>query len=227
MSYRHQAISGEVLDLPLGKIVCVGRNYADHIAELNNSVPAEPLLFIKPNTALAHLDKPLQIPKSGPCHNELELALLVKKPMPSSQTSYSDEAILEGIWGIGLGLDLTLREKQTELKSQGYPWERAKAFDASCPLSAFIPLTESIDLQALAFQLNVNGEIRQRGDSSHMMHTCVSLVREILSCFTLLPGDVVMTGTPKGVGPLQSKDVLSLSLRQEQGELLNIETQVK
>lgn len=225
MIYSHQSVAGEALNFPLGKVVCVGRNYADHIAELNNTVPDEPLLFIKPNTALATMNAPLNIPSYSECHNELELALLMQKPLVAGNT-YSDKALLEAIWGVGLGLDLTLREKQSELKAKGYPWERAKAFDASCPLSAFVPLSEVEDLQALSFTLTVNNETRQQGHSSHMMHSCLSLVREILSCFSLLPGDVVLTGTPKGVGPLYSQDALSVKLWQGQSELLHIETQV-
>lgn len=211
MSYHHLSVSGNQIELPTGKVVCVGRNYADHIQELNNSVPDEPLLFIKPNTALADMNTSLLIPP-GNCHNELEVALLIAKPLQVG-TSYSTEEVISSLWGVGLALDLTLRDKQSELKQKGHPWERAKAFDNSCPLSGFVPCDEVSELQNIAFELLVNGDIRQSGNTRLMLNNCIALIREILTCFTLLPGDVVLTGTPKGVGPLHSGDKLSARMR--------------
>src|SRR5690606_7899207 len=134
---------------PLGKIVCVGRNYAAHAQELNNPLPSEPLLFIKPSTAAAALEQPLQLPRGrGAVHHELELAILIGAPLTDASPDQAKEAII----GIGLGLDLTLREQQEQLRRGGHPWERAKAFDRGYPLSRFIS-PGTMDLQGLKLQL--------------------------------------------------------------------------
>ena len=137
--YQHQFIDGRKIDLPLGKVVCVGRNYLEHIQELNNEVPNEPLLFIKPNTALCNLAEPIVIPKGvGSCHNELEIAILIGQRLNHCNEKQAKQSII----GVGLGLDLTLRDVQDRLKAKGQPWERAKSFDASCPISVFVQAQE-------------------------------------------------------------------------------------
>ena len=134
--YNHTATNGEKLALPVGKVVCVGRNYLDHIQELGNEVPEQAILFIKPATAMCDMRQPIQIPSEfGECHNELEVALLIGKDLAGTQLS--DDEIAAALVGLGLGLDLTLRDVQNTLKANGHPWERAKAFDGSCPLSPF------------------------------------------------------------------------------------------
>lgn len=207
--YQHQDINNNKLALPAGKVVCIGRNYLDHIRELGNDVPEQALLFMKPSTSLVSIDSPLQIPTDlGECHNELEIALLIKSPITKGDTIN----LAEMIWGVGLGLDLTLRDLQGDLKAKGQPWERAKAFDYSCPMTPFIPLDEFDNLNNVEFSLMVNGEIRQLGDSAKMMRSVETLLTEITDCFTLLPGDIVLTGTPAGVGVLNSGDKLALTL---------------
>lgn len=197
--YIHRDTNSNAIDLPLGKIVCVGRNYADHIEELNNAVPDEPLLFIKPATALCSFAEPISIVAGqGECHNELEIAILIKSPL----TKASESDIFPAIWGYGLGLDLTLRDVQNRLKEKGLPWERAKSFDNSCPMSDFVAMEQIIDGKNLAFSLSINGELRQQGNTQLMLNNVTKLLVEISQSFTLLPGDIVMTGTPKGVGPL-------------------------
>ena len=217
--YYHQDQAGHKIDLPPGKVVCVGRNYMAHIRELNNELPDEALLFIKPSTALCSLAKPLVIPKGkGSCHNEIELAVLLGAPLCNA-TEYEAKS---AIYGIGLGLDLTLRDIQEKLKSRGHPWERAKAFDYSCPVSGFVAIADVNVAQNIEFNLQVNGEIRQQGNSKDMLRSVTALLVEISQSFTLLPGDIVLTGTPKGVGPLHTGDHLA-------GELtghFSIETQV-
>ncbi len=227
MQYQHRSVDGSGIELSVGKAVCVGRNYAFHIQELNNPVPDEPLLFIKPNTTMMDMNKPLLIPEGQVCHNELEVALLVAQPLQAGQ-EHQPEDIVSALWGIGLALDLTLREKQDELKKNGHPWERSKAFDNSCPLSGFVPMREISDLQNLQFKLWVNDNIRQSGDSANMMYNCISLIQEITGVMTLLPGDVILTGTPEGVGPLYSGDKLSVQMFQEQSNdaLLSTSTNV-
>lgn len=207
-TYQHRDLNAAAINLPVGKVVCVGRNYLAHIQELNNPVPEQALLFIKPSTALCYLSSPVLIPKNhGACHNEIEIAVLIKKVLTNATAQQAQEAI----WGYGLALDLTLRDLQSELKSKGHPWERAKAFDASCPMSGFVPLAHVPAEGELEFSLQVNGLPRQQGSSASMMRDIISLLVEISQTFTLLPGDIVLTGTPQGVAELKVSDKLSIS----------------
>ncbi|RDV24640.1 fumarylacetoacetate hydrolase family protein [Alteromonas aestuariivivens] len=207
--YQHQSHMGQLIDLPLGKVVCVGRNYYDHIQEMHSEVPSQPLLFMKPSDALCSLYEPLQIPTNkGECHNELELAVLVSQRLKCASASQVKSAL----YGIGLALDLTLRDVQAELKSKGHPWERAKAFDASCPVSGFVPIVQFSDLADIPFSLTVNAEVRQQGNSGMMLYDVLSLIALMSHEFTLNPGDIVLTGTPKGVASLIQGDELVLTL---------------
>ncbi|MCL6414348.1 fumarylacetoacetate hydrolase family protein [Aestuariirhabdus sp. Z084] len=210
MSYQHQWYQGPRIDLPLGKVVCIGRNYAEHARELNNPIPEQPILFIKPATCVVPLEQPLQLPQRwGPVHYETELAILVGQPLSAATPIEAVEAIV----GIGLALDLTLREMQSELKAKGHPWERAKSFDGACPLSPFLPPDQLGPLGALEFTLEINGEVRQRGHSDQMLTAIPQLLAHASESFTLMPGDVVLTGTPAGVGVLQQGDQLALELQ--------------
>ncbi|MDT8895532.1 fumarylacetoacetate hydrolase family protein [Halomonas sp. I1] len=194
---------------PLGKIVCVGRNYADHARELNNPVPSEPLLFIKPATSAVDLAAPIEAPFArGEVHFETELALLIGEPLSEVAPDQAERAIV----GIGLALDLTLRDVQAHLKEKGQPWEVAKAFDGACPMSAFLPLAEPPNWSALEFTLEVDGECRQHGLGADMLFSIPTLLSEMSRHFTLLPGDVVLTGTPAGVGELPRGAALRLQL---------------
>lgn len=218
--YRHTDVSGAEISLPVGKVVCVGRNYLDHIHELNNEVPDAPLLFIKPNTALVRLEDTIRVPTDkGPCHNELEVAVLICESLTKASTNQAEQAI----WGYGLALDLTLREVQSKLKEKGQPWEKAKSFDNSCPQSRFVPAQDIETPQDMAFELKVNGEQRQQGNTAMMMRNTVELIKEISHHFTLVPGDIVLTGTPKGVGPLNPGDFLQVNLE----EYLDLRVQVQ
>lgn len=209
MDYRHRFVDGSAIDWPLGKVVCIGRNYLDHIRELGNAVPEAPLLFIKPATAVVGLDAPLRLPAGlGECHHELELAVLIGARLSGSDVAQARAAVA----GYGLALDLTLRDVQAKLKAAGQPWERAKAFDGACPLSPFVPPTALADPEATEIELRINGERRQHGSTAQMMHPVFALIAHMSGVFTLLPGDVVLTGTPAGVGPLASGDALELRL---------------
>lgn len=206
--YQHHWKDGTPVHLPLGKIVCIGRNYAEHAKELNNPVPSEPLLFIKPATSAVHLTRPLSFQSGqGQVHFETELAVLIGKPLTNASASEAQAAIL----GYGLALDLTLRDLQSQLKDKGHPWERAKAFDGACPLSPFVP-AEHFPNDHIAFSLDINEQRQQSGDTRDMLFSTIPLLAHISSHFTLLPGDVVLTGTPSGVGPLFSGQTLSLQL---------------
>ncbi len=208
MTYQHQYVDGSVIDLPMGKVVCVGRNYAEHARELNNPVPTEPLLFIKPATSVVPMAPSIKLVQGrGPVHYETEIALLIGAPLSGLVSEEEAEA---AIIGVGLALDLTLRELQDQLKAKSHPWERAKAFDGACPLSPFVPKAQAGDLHALSLQLDINGERRQQGSAAEMITPIVALVRHIANQFSLLPGDVVITGTPAGVGVLNPGDELTL-----------------
>lgn len=210
--YKHAFTCKSPVDLPLGKIVCVGRNYAAHAEELNNPVPEEPLLFIKPATAAVPMAEPVHLPRGrGSCHFEGELALLIGEKLTDANAS----EVAPAIAGLGLALDLTLRDLQADLKKQGHPWEKAKGFDGACPLAPFVKLDWLPDWDALTYTLWLNGEIRQRGKTSHMLTPILDLVAYISSYFTLLPGDVVLTGTPAGVGELHAGDNIAMGLEED------------
>ncbi len=193
----------------VGKCVCVGRNYAAHAAELNNPVPSTPLLFIKPADAAVALTPQINIPSQwGSVHHELEVAILIKNRLQSATETEAHNAIA----GVGLALDLTLRDVQDQLKKQGHPWEAAKAFDGASPLSHFIDIDQVADLENVEFSLKRNGKIQQQGNSAQMLFPIVSLIAYMSTIFTLNPGDVILTGTPVGVGPLAEGDTLELQL---------------
>ncbi|MDU0113000.1 fumarylacetoacetate hydrolase family protein [Psychrosphaera aquimarina] len=207
--YHHKDIQGKYLPFPAGKVVCIGQNYADHIAELNSVTRPEALFFIKPNSALCSVEPSFEIPKqAGPCHNELELAVLISKPLKKVTANKVQDAI----WGYGLALDLTLRTVQSKLKQQGRPWELAKGFDGACPISPFINKSEITSPQNSDLVLTVNQQIRQNGNSKDMIRPINELIAQMSQHFTLMPGDVVLTGTPAGVGPLKNSDQLTLTI---------------
>ncbi len=172
------------------KVVCVGRNYVEHITELGNEMPSEPVLFIKPNSAISEW-----LVLAKPYHYEGEIALLIRAGKP---------------YAVGFGLDLTDRQLQSKLKKKGLPWERAKAFDGSALFSDFVPFSD--DLSSLNLTLKINGELRQQGGVAEMIHQPLALIEEIGRFFTLEDNDIVLTGTPKGVGELFLGDELEGAL---------------
>ncbi|MBR9882185.1 MAG: fumarylacetoacetate hydrolase family protein [Oceanospirillales bacterium] len=217
MGYQHTMADGAAVALPVGKVVCIGRNYAEHARELNNEVPSEPLLFMKPSSALSTMSEPVKVPRGlGSVHFETELAILI-----GERLSHADEqAAQHAIVGVGLGLDLTLRDVQEKLKSKGHPWERAKGVDGACPLSPFLTPASVGDLTDVQLRLTVNDEVRQDGNSAQMITPILALISYISQWFTLEPGDVVLTGTPAGVGALEPGD----KLRVEIVDLLRVDT---
>ncbi len=210
MTYQHQWQDGSPVSWPVGKVVCVGRNYAAHARELGNAVPEAPILFLKPATALVPLGPDFAIPSGrGSCHHETEISLLIGSTLTGQVCEAEARA---AIAGMTLGLDLTLRDVQSQLKQQGHPWEVAKAFDGAAPIAAFARLPATTDFTSLYFTLTVNGEVRQQGHSADMITGIIPLLQFIATIFTLQPGDVVMTGTPEGVAALSSGDELVLVL---------------
>ncbi|TLX59829.1 fumarylacetoacetate hydrolase family protein [Stutzerimonas nosocomialis] len=210
MTYKHQYIDGTPIHFPLGKIVCIGRNYADHAKELNNPVPTEPLLFIKPGSCTVPLEGGFSIPDDrGEVHFEAEIAVLIGKPL--SRRS-NEEEVRDAISGFAPALDLTLRDVQSRLKEKGHPWELAKSFDGACVLAPFVPGDAVESLTDIGIRLTINGEVRQDGTSRDMVNAILPLLQHISANFSLQPGDVVLTGTPAGVGPLKQGDSLVLEL---------------
>jgi 2-keto-4-pentenoate hydratase/2-oxohepta-3-ene-1,7-dioic acid hydratase in catechol pathway len=219
LNYRHR-IEGVEVDLPVGKVVCVGRNYAAHARELNNPVPSEPVLFIKPNTSIARLAGSVVIPTHlGQCHFETEMSILIAQQLkPGCDEQQASQAIA----GVGIALDLTLRDLQQQLKDKSLPWEKAKSFDGACPVSDFVAINRVGDLQDQQIQLYQNQQLRQQGNSADMLTPVLPLLVYISQFFTLLPGDMLLTGTPAGVGPLAVGDQLQLSL----SDLIQCQTQI-
>jgi len=194
---------------PIGKILCIGRNYAEHIKEMGNATPEAPVIFIKPASSVIGEGEEIVIPPySHDCHHEAELALLIGrkgKDIPVDQA-------MEYVAGYGVGIDLTLRDVQGELKKKGLPWEIAKGFDTACPLSAFMEASNVSDPQNLQIRLTVNGEIRQDGNSSMMIHSIPAIISHMSGCFTIEPGDVILTGTPAGVSRIVPGDILAAEI---------------
>ncbi|NOU52939.1 isomerase/hydrolase [Pseudoalteromonas sp. JBTF-M23] len=206
--YKHQWVNGQKMDLPEGKIVCVGRNYVEHAQELNNPIPCAPLIFMKPTTSYQSFSEEITLDKSlGEHHYEAELALLIGEKVDKHHASP-----LEAITGVGLALDLTLRDMQSELKQQGHPWERAKAYDGSCPITPFVAINTLADLHTLEFRFWQNKQLMQQGNTDLMIFSFEQLLKSVSQFCTLMPGDVILTGTPKGVGKLENKALLSLQL---------------
>ena len=198
-------------NIAVGKIVCIGRNYAEHIKELGNKTPDQPVIFMKPANAIVASGGTVVIPAySSDCHHEIELAVLIGK---EAKAIRSEEA-LQHVAGYAVALDLTLRDVQNTQKAKGLPWEIAKAFDTSCPLSTFVPASRVADPQNLQLKLTVNGHVRQDGNTSDMMLTTAELIAAVSAYFTLEEGDVLLTGTPSGVGRICSGDRLEASIEQ-------------
>lgn len=195
----HVRLGNETIELQ--RIFCIGRNYAAHAAELGNAKPAEPVVFMKPATAIVPAGSAIHLPRDrGSVHQEAELVLLIGRNEASSATDIS---------GIALGLDLTLRDEQSRLKAAGLPWELAKSFDDSAPLGNLVEAPERFD--DLVFECRVNDELRQHADTADMLFPVTQLIEFLASRFRLRRGDLVYTGTPAGVGPVVVGDHVELS----------------
>jgi 2-keto-4-pentenoate hydratase/2-oxohepta-3-ene-1,7-dioic acid hydratase in catechol pathway len=187
------------------KIICVGRNYVDHIAELKNDRPSAPVIFLKPETAIIKPELPFYFPDfSKDIHHELEIVIKISEKGKNIQEKFAHKYYNE----IGLGIDFTARDLQNELKSKGLPWELAKSFDGSAPISNFYPKDKFKDLGNLNFKLEVNGETRQEGNSNQMIFSIDYIISFVSSYILLKKGDLIFTGTPKGVAPVAIGDNL-------------------
>lgn len=187
------------------KIICIGRNYAEHAKEMNAAVPTEPVFFLKPDTALIKDNQPFYYPDfSKEIHHEVELVLKINKAgkniSPEFAHKYYDE--------IGIGIDFTARDIQAKCKEKGLPWEKAKAFDGSAPIGSFMNKKEFTDLNSINFHLAVNGKLVQKGNTKDLLFSFDAVVAYVSKFFTLKTGDLIYTGTPEGVGPVVVGDKL-------------------
>ena len=199
------------------KIICIGRNYTDHIAELENEKPENPVVFLKPDTAILLKGQPFFIPDfSQDVHHEVEVLVRInrvgKHIQPKFAHKYYDE--------IGLGIDFTARDLQAQLKAKGLPWEKAKGFDGAAVVGKWVAKTELPQVDELQFSLRKNGETVQAGNTALMLWKIDELIAYVSQFFTLKIGDIIFTGTPAGVGPVAINDVLVGEL--EGRELFNI-----
>jgi 5-carboxymethyl-2-hydroxymuconate isomerase len=194
----------------IGKFVCVGRNYADHIKELGNDTPDKPILFLKPSSAAIYSGEKIIYPKfSNELHHEVELLLLIEKDLKNANEKESTDAIA----GYGVGLDMTLRDVQNELKKKGHPWTIAKCFDTSAVISDFISSKEYKLTLEEEISLSVNGVIHQKEKLNMMIFPPVKLVQYISTVMKLERGDIIYTGTPAGVGKVNRGDILQAEIK--------------
>jgi acylpyruvate hydrolase len=187
------------------KIIAVGRNYVAHIEELKNEKPESPVIFGKPDTALLKDNAPFYMPDfSKEIHHEVELVLKISKEGKNIEKQFAHKYYEE----IGLGIDFTARDLQDKLKAKGLPWEIAKSFNHSAPISEFVPLSDYKDLKSISFDLLVNSELRQHGNTAAMIFDFDDIISYISNFFTLKKGDLIFTGTPSGVKSVHIGDRL-------------------
>ncbi|WEA03431.1 fumarylacetoacetate hydrolase family protein [Mucilaginibacter sp. SJ] len=194
------------------KIIAIGRNYAEHAKELNNPVPTTPVIFMKPDTALLKENKPFYHPDfSEDVHHEIELVLKISKEGKHISEKFAANYYEE----IGLGIDFTARDVQARHKEKGLPWELAKAFDGSAPISTFVPKTKFESVYDINFKLDINGETRQQGNTRDLLFSFESIVAFVSKYITLKKGDLIFTGTPPGVSKVKIGDKLEGYLEDE------------
>ena len=196
------------------KIICVGRNYTEHIAELQNEKPEDPVLFLKPDTSILLRKQPFFIPSfSNDVHYEVELLVRINRVGKHIQKKFAHKYYDQ----IGLGIDFTARDLQKKLKEKGLPWEKAKAFDGAAVIGEkWLNKKEFENVDDINFSLQRNGELVQKGETSHMLWKIDELIEYISQYFTLKIGDVIFTGTPAGVGQVQINDELKGYIKNEQ-----------
>ncbi|HYX07198.1 MAG TPA: fumarylacetoacetate hydrolase family protein [Bacteroidales bacterium] len=188
------------------KIICIGRNYEEHAKELNNPVPEEPVFFMKPETSLVLNNRPFFYPDfTSDLHHEVEIVLKVSRVGKHIESRFANRYYDE----IGLGVDFTARDVQAKAKAKGLPWEKAKAFDGSAPLSKFVPKNTFVGMDDIDFHLEINGEIVQKGNTRDMIFSFDEIIAHVSRYVTLKIGDLIYTGTPSGVGPVQKADRLT------------------
>ncbi|MEE9361316.1 MAG: fumarylacetoacetate hydrolase family protein [Cellulophaga sp.] len=195
------------------KIICIGRNYTEHIEELSNECPEEPVVFIKPDSAVLPKEQDFYIPEfSNEIHYEVEVLVKIKKVGKHIETKFASNYYDE----ISLGIDFTARDLQSKLKAKGLPWEKAKGFDGSAVIGKWLPKSNFEDVNNLEFSLKKNNEIVQKGNTGLMLWKIDTLISYVSKYFMLKKGDVIFTGTPSGVGKIEANDYLSGILEKEE-----------
>lgn len=204
------AITGSDARFPVRRIFCIGRNYADHVREMGNDPKSEPpVFFTKPADAVADDGAAIAYPTlTQNLHFEVELVVAIGK----GGAAIAETNALDHVWGYGVGCDLTRRDLQAAAKKGGTPWDAAKAFDESGPTGALTPADQTGHLKSGAIKLTVNGETKQSADLSEMTWSVPEIVAELSCAWALKPGDLIFTGTPSGVGPLQRGDAVSAEI---------------
>jgi 2-keto-4-pentenoate hydratase/2-oxohepta-3-ene-1,7-dioic acid hydratase in catechol pathway len=188
------------------KLICIGRNYTKHIEELENEKPTDPVVFLKPDTAILLKKQPFFIPDfSEDVHHEVEVLVKISKVGKFIDRKFAHKYYDE----IGLGIDFTARDLQSQLKAKGLPWEKAKAFDGAAVIGKWLPKTDITDINNLNFSLKKNDELVQDGNTSHMLWKVDELIEYVSKYFTLKIGDIIFTGTPAGVGKVVTNDKLN------------------
>lgn len=204
------------LDIPVRTIYCIGRNYAKHAAEMGSKVPDKPLVFLKPVGTICYKDSIIHLPEySQDVHFEAEIVVAISK----SGKNIARENALDFIAGIGSGIDFTARDIQREAKQKGHPWSVAKGYDQFAPIGEFVPVAEIENINDLDVKLFQNGFIKQHGNSSEMIFPIDELISYLSGIFSLHRGDLIFTGTPEGVGPVQSGDVLEVHFHDQSHNL--------
>jgi len=194
------------------KIICIGRNYREHAKELNNAVPEKPVFFMKPDTALLQKNNPFFYPDfSKNVQYETEIVLKINRNGRHIEEQFAHKYFDE----IGIGIDFTARDLQAEQKKKGLPWEIAKAFDQSAPVGKFLPKSQFANLNNINFSLKINGETRQQGNTEDMMFSFDRIISYVSQFISLKPGDLIFTGTPAGVGPIQINDHFDVFIEEE------------
>jgi len=194
------------------KIICIGRNYVAHARELDNEVPTSPVFFMKPDSALVINNRPFFYPEfSNDVHHELEVVIRINRLGRSIEEQFADRYYNE----VALGVDFTARDLQAEQKKKGLPWEIAKGFDYSAPVSEFFPVEKFGDIHNLSFRLDLNGKTVQDGNTSLMIFSFEKIISYVSRFMTLKTGDLIYTGTPAGVGPVAINDRLEAYLEGE------------
>ncbi len=200
------------------KIICIGRNYAEHAKELNSEIPQEPVFFLKPDTALLKDNKPFYYPDfSKEIHHEVELVIKINKPGKNIQPQFANRYYDE----IGIGIDFTARDIQAECKKKGLPWEKAKAFDGSASIGKFLDKKQFAEEKNINFELMINGNIVQKGNTKNLLFSFDAILAHVSRFITLKTGDLIYTGTPEGVGPVKIGDRLEAYI--ENQKLLDFE----
>jgi 2-keto-4-pentenoate hydratase/2-oxohepta-3-ene-1,7-dioic acid hydratase in catechol pathway len=202
-------VEGTNKEFQVGKILCLGRNYAEHAKEMKAEVPSTPVVFLKPSSAIIRNNENITIPRiSKEPHHEVELVVAIGKTGKNINANTARQHIL----GYGIGLDMTLRDIQNEAKEKGLPWSVAKGFDSSAPISDFIPSERIKDPHDLTIRCTVNGTMRQQSSTKEMIFSIDQIIEFTSSIFTLEPGDLIFTGTPEGVSRVNNGDIIEAEL---------------